>query len=196
MVNEPEETPSLVISTCSGEAASAPTLLAGGPEAPEAAKRAGEAEHAEPEGAESEGVESEGEPDDDEREPMSLTSKVIYTAAWSIVIVTCAALAFGATQMAGKMDADAVNRHVIVGWGLAALYQWLVVEPVMCLLLASVTLFLKWCTTFEDLMPPLTLGKVLGEPQADPKAAALHALVDKSAPKSTPSKVINKQFSS
>ena len=94
-----------------------------------------------------------------EREP----ARLIYAAAWSIVLVACAALAVGAVNMSSNMDARLVEFEVMVGWGLGALVQWLLVEPAALCLFASCGLVLKWCTSFEDLPPP---------PKGDAGAAA------------------------
>ena len=52
------------------------------------------------------------------------------------------------------MDATVVHFDVMVGWGLAAGVQWLLLEPLVLSLFASLTLFLKWCTSFEDYEVP------------------------------------------
>ena len=81
-------------------------------------------------------------------------SCLIYCSAWSIVMLTCGALAIGAINMGDNMDARVVNEDVLVSWGLAAGVHWLLIEPIALMLLCGLGLLLKWCTSFEGLMPP------------------------------------------
>jgi hypothetical protein len=77
-------------------------------------------------------------------------ARLIFGSAWSIVMLSCLALAVGAINVAGNMDETTVREDVMLGWLLALLAQWLVVEPPLLLLLALSGLVLKRCTTFDD----------------------------------------------
>jgi hypothetical protein len=83
------------------------------------------------------------------------SARYIFGAAWSIVLVACMAMGIGAINMAGNLDATAVNFDVMVGWALAAGVQWLLIEPTALVLFAAFHLLLKWCTSFEENLAPL-----------------------------------------
>ena len=83
------------------------------------------------------------------------SSRLIFGASWLIVSVACIALGIGAINMAGNMDAAAINFDVMLSWVLSAGVQWLLLEPSALVLFAAFNLLLKWCTTFEENLPPL-----------------------------------------
>jgi len=87
--------------------------------------------------------------------PLASTSRqeryIIFILAWSLVTIATLALAIGAVNMAGTMDALLLETDVMVGWMLAALVLWLLCEPVALVLFSCIILALKWCTSFEDL---------------------------------------------
>lgn len=76
---------------------------------------------------------------------------IIYAATWCIVLLICSALAIGAVNMAGNMDAPIVQVDVMLGWLLSMTLQWILFEPAILVTYAFFTLLLKWCTSFEDL---------------------------------------------
>jgi hypothetical protein len=78
-------------------------------------------------------------------------AQIIFGSAWSMVLFTCAALAVGAISMASNMDATVVQQDVMVGWVLAMVVEWLLLEPTALFVYAAFTLLLKWCTSFDDL---------------------------------------------
>ena len=78
--------------------------------------------------------------------------KLIYNYMWSIVGLVCASLAIGAVSMSANMDVTSAREDIIVGWILAIIVQWLLIEPLMVAVLASCGLLLKWLTTFDDVV--------------------------------------------
>jgi hypothetical protein len=50
------------------------------------------------------------------------------------------------------MDVTSAREDIIVGWILAIIVQWLLIEPLMVAVLASCGLLLKWLTTFDDVV--------------------------------------------
>jgi len=79
-------------------------------------------------------------------------AQLLYALAWGAVFVACAMSAVGSIDMAGQMDESRVHVDVMLGWGLGACVQWLIVEPLLLLALFFGGLLLKWLTSFEGLV--------------------------------------------
>ena len=72
-------------------------------------------------------------------------------SAWSVVLLTVAAISIAAINIAVNMDANIVKNDIMVSWVIAILVDWLVVEPMMLSAFALLVMLLKWCTSFDDL---------------------------------------------
>jgi len=77
------------------------------------------------------------------------SSTVAFVSVWAIAIVIFITLAIGSVRASTSMEQRVVKQDVIIAWWLAMILQWLVLEPFVLVLLLTIDLLLKSCTTFD-----------------------------------------------